>query len=312
MTDETKQRRKKILAILGVILFVALMAVLSVVFSREIKSFFKDPESLRAWVAEKGFLARLAFVGIVILQVVVAFIPGEPVEIAAGVLFGVWEGTLLCLIGATVGSCMVFLFVKKWGVKVVELFFSPEEHGKLKFLHQEKRLKPVLFLLLCIPGTPKDLISYFAGLTSLRFFSFLWITFVARIPSVITSTWGGSAFVTKNWFLVAGIFAGTAAISLLGMWLYGRIVARRDRKKGGEAPAAEATPEAPLPDGADLSEKAEDVKDTEETEQIEATETTEETEETEETEKTEATGEVEETRGTRGTERFLRADKGRI
>ena len=236
---DTKLRRKRILAIIGVLAFLTLMIVLSVLFSREIKDFFKDPESLRSWVKEKGLWSRLVFVGVVILQVIVAFIPGEPVEIAAGALFGVWEGTLLCLVGALIGSCLVFLFVKKWGVKVVELFFPPEEHKKLKFMEQEKRAEFILFLLLFIPGTPKDLISYFAGLTPVKFIHFAWITFVARIPSVITSTWGGDAILEGKWILTVCIFAGTAVISALGVWLYKRITARRSEKKPEEEKAAE-------------------------------------------------------------------------
>ncbi|MBP5289542.1 MAG: TVP38/TMEM64 family protein [Clostridia bacterium] len=238
MTDRNL-KRKKILSVVGIVLFVAVLAVLSVLFSKPILEFVKDPVTLRQWVDEKGFLARIAFVGIVVLQVIIAFIPGEPVEIAAGLAFGVWEGTLLSLIGAAIGSCLVFLFVRKWGVRVVELFFPPDKHGKLKFLKTEKRADTLLFLLLFIPGTPKDLISYFAGLTPVKFTHFLWITLAARIPSVITSTWGGDAIIGGNWFLVAGIFIGTGLVSLLGLWLFERITARRSGRNASSAKAPE-------------------------------------------------------------------------
>ena len=89
MTEEEKKiARKKRWVIAGAVLFLAALIALSVVLSGPILSFLKDPEVLRVWVAEKGWIARVAFVGIVVLQVVVAFIPGEPVEIAAGLAFG--------------------------------------------------------------------------------------------------------------------------------------------------------------------------------------------------------------------------------
>lgn len=229
MTDRT-QKRKKVLAALGIAAFFIAMTVLSIFLSRPLLDFLEKPDMLRQWAAERGFLARIIFVGIVILQVIVAFIPGEPVEIAAGLVFGAWEGTLLCLIGATVGSCLVFLFVKKVGIRAVEVFFPPEKHQKLHFLKTEKKADYFLFLLLFIPGTPKDLISYFAGLTPVTFVHFLWITLVARIPSVITSAWGGDAIAFGNWFLVAAIFLGTGAVSLLGLWLFERITSRRSRE----------------------------------------------------------------------------------
>ncbi len=223
-------KRKKILTAVGIAAFFGVMILLSVLFSRPLIELLQEPEKLRVWAAQRGFLARLAFVGVVVVQVLLAFIPGEPVEIAAGLVFGAWEGAALCLIGTTLGSCLVFLFVKKFGVRVVEVFFPPEKHRKLKFLQTEKRADYFLFLLLFIPGTPKDLISYFAGLTPVKFIHFLWITLVARIPSVITSTWGGDAIVSKNWFLVAGIFLGTGAVSLIGLWLFEKITSRRSRE----------------------------------------------------------------------------------
>ena len=264
-------RRRKILAASGLVLFVLLMAVLSFLFTRPIIEYVKDPDPqvfhvwaadlsdlvrhpdwqklrgwvgstadaardldpqrLRLWVAEKGLAAHLIFIGIVTVQVVVAFIPGEVVEIAAGVAFGPWMGALLCEVGAFIGSTLVFLFVRKWGVRVVEVFFPPEKIRKLQFLKTEKRTDTFLFLLLFIPGTPKDLISYFAGLTPVKFSHFLWITLIARIPSIITSTWGGDALLQQNWVLAVIIFAATGAVSLLGLWLFEVITSRRSARR---------------------------------------------------------------------------------
>ena len=109
MTDKDKKiTRKKVWIVVGAVAFLAAMITLSIVLSGPILAFLKEPEVLRAWVAEKGWIARVAFVGIVVLQVLVAFIPGEPVEIAAGLAFGTLEGALLCLIGAVAGSVLSF------------------------------------------------------------------------------------------------------------------------------------------------------------------------------------------------------------
>ena len=256
MTEQSL-KRKKIASLIALILFVVVMGTLTVVFSRQISAFFREPERLRDWVAKHGVASRLAFLGVVIVQVVIALIPGEPVEIAAGVLFGVWEGTLICLIGAAVGSCLVFLAVRKWGVKVVELFFPAKEHHKLKFMREEKRAEILLFLLLFIPGTPKDLVSYFAGLTPVKFIHFAWITLVARIPSVVTSTWGGDAILAGNWLLTVLIFTGTGAVSLLGIWAYNRITARRAAKKAKADGEAEEK-RAPEPAYSTVTHKGED------------------------------------------------------
>lgn len=62
--------------------------------------FVSEPEKFRAWVDGHGIYGRLAFIGMMVLQVFIAIIPGEPLEIGAGYAFGMWEGTLLCMAGA--------------------------------------------------------------------------------------------------------------------------------------------------------------------------------------------------------------------
>lgn len=62
-------------------------------------------------------MGRIYFLGIQILQVVVAIIPGEPIEMGAGYAFGAVEGTLLCMAGTIIGSMLVYFFVRRFGVK---------------------------------------------------------------------------------------------------------------------------------------------------------------------------------------------------
>ena len=96
--------------------------------------FFAEPEKFRLWVEDKGFFGKIAFVLMTAFQVVIAFIPGEPLEIGAGYAFGAIEGTILCVIGITLGSLAVFLLVKKFGIRLVEVFFSREKIKSLRFL----------------------------------------------------------------------------------------------------------------------------------------------------------------------------------
>lgn len=107
--------------------FVALSIFLLLAVGRPMLRFIQDPGGFRAWVDGHGVWGRIAFVGMMFFQVVVAIIPGEPLEIAAGYAFGFWEGTLLCQIGIFLGSLTVFLFVRNWGIRVVEVFFPGKD-----------------------------------------------------------------------------------------------------------------------------------------------------------------------------------------
>ena len=149
---------------------------------RPLIGFVSQPERFRAWVDSHGILGRLAFVGMMMFQVFIAIIPGEPLEIGAGYAFGAIEGTLLCLLATTLSSVVIFLIVKRYGMKFVTLFVSEEKLHSLKFLRDTRRLELLAFLLFFIPGTPKDVLTYVVGLTPMKLRVWVLITAVARIP----------------------------------------------------------------------------------------------------------------------------------
>ena len=78
----------------------------------------RDPARLRAWLDGFGLgKSRIVYAAMVCFQVIVAIIPGEPLELAAGYAFGAFEGTLICLAGIFIGSMIVFsLLVRRFGL----------------------------------------------------------------------------------------------------------------------------------------------------------------------------------------------------
>lgn len=182
-----------------------------------------DPASFRAWVEDHGWYSRLVFMGMVIFQVIIAFIPGEPFEIAAGYAFGAVEGTILSIAGAALGSIITFWLVRRYGLRLVRRFFSQEKINSVKFLKSTKGRDFLFLIIYMIPGTPKDLLGYFAGLTDLPFPVFCLICTLGRIPSVVTSTVGGNALGTRSYGAAILIFAFTLAISALGLAIYNHI-----------------------------------------------------------------------------------------
>ena len=170
-----------------------------------------------------GFWGQLLFVGMVFLQVIVALIPGEPLELAAGYAFGTVEGTLLSMGGILLGSAVIFLLVRRFGPKFAEVFFPEREIKKLSFLKDPRKARVLTFILMTIPGTPKDLLSYFVGLTPLTLMQWLKIVVIARIPSLLTSTISGGAAGEENYLLAGITLSVTLLLSCLGIWYYRKI-----------------------------------------------------------------------------------------
>ena len=225
-TQLTEAHKKKIylFAIIVALIFIAAVGYL---VGKPMVEFVREPERFRAWVDSSGFVSRVIFVGMVVFQLIIALIPGEPLEMGAGYAFGAVEGTILCIIGCVIGSALVFLFVRRFGVKLVEVFFPREKIRSLRFLQDSRRLNLLTFIVFFIPGTPKDLLSYFIGLTDMKLGTWLLITAVARIPSIVTSTVTGDALGLKNYQFALIAFGVTLALSLAGILVYRRLSARR-------------------------------------------------------------------------------------
>ncbi len=224
------EKQKKIVYFFAILIFLAFMGAVTVVIGRPLIAFAEDPEAFRAWVDASGVWGRVIFVGMVVLQVVVAFIPGEPIELAAGYAFGFVEGSLLTLAGFVLGSWIVFALVRRFGMKLVEVFFPKNKLNEIKFLQNPKKTKVVSFLLMLIPGTPKDMLSYFAGLTNLKTHEWLAIVAIGRLPSLLTSTITGAAAGEKNYLLSGISLAITLLITMAGILYYRRLTKQEQEK----------------------------------------------------------------------------------
>ena len=165
-----------------------------------------------------------------ILQVVLAVIPGEPIEIVMGVLYGTVGGCLMCLAGIALGSCIVFLSVRRLGKSAVEKVMTNEKYKKLKFLNDPSKRDILLFILMFIPGTPKDTLTYFAPFTGIPFVRYIVISTVARIPSVISSSYIGSSIMGGNILKSVIAFAVVGVVSLAGIIVYNKIIEDKNRE----------------------------------------------------------------------------------
>lgn len=229
--DETMtEKQKKIVAIIAVIVFILFCAAVGYFVGVPMVQLAEDPAAFQQLVDSYGIGGKLIFLGMVVLQVLVAFIPGEPIELAAGYAFGFLEGSLLTLGGFLIGSWIVFVLVRKFGIKLVEVFFSADKIKEFSFLKNPKKTKAIAFILMLIPGTPKDFLSYFAGLTQLTLKQWLLIVAVGRLPSLITSTATGAAAGEKNYVLTAVMLGVTLVLTLAGI-VYYRYIAKQQRKE---------------------------------------------------------------------------------
>lgn len=183
-----------VIILLGSILY--LFPVMKNLSTKEGQVAFKEK------VGNSGIIGMLLLFGLQVAQIFLIIIPGEPVEILAGVCYGGLGGTIFIMISASVISTIIFLLVRKYGRKFVYNFCDEKKVAKIennKFFQNPKKIEKILFILFLLPGTPKDLLVYVSGLLPVKPLRFVLISTFARIPSIITSTLAGGELANGDW-----------------------------------------------------------------------------------------------------------------
>ncbi len=219
--------KKKLIRIITLALFI----ILSVALTAAAYRFYRQngAEALKNAVASLGAWGVAAAFLLQVLQVVFAVIPGEPVELVLGALYGTYGGLLICIAGTLLGTLLIFLIVRFFGKGLIETFADTEKFNKLKFLKDPAKRDVLVFILMFIPGTPKDILTYFAPFTGIGIGRFLIISTLARIPSQISSTYVGATFAGGSYLRSAVIFAVVGAVSLAGIYIYNKIIERKNK-----------------------------------------------------------------------------------
>ncbi len=215
------------LTVIGILTCV--LTVVGILFLRD-GGAFSEGGAIYEWIAQHYWLGSLLMIAVCSLQVIVALVPGEVVEVSAGLLFGWWQGLIICIVGMTLGSIVVILLVRRFGRRFVEAFYPAEKIDTLPILNDPTKRNFMTFLLFLIPGTPKDLLTYVVGLTRMSIPLYVVLTSFARIPSIVVSTLSGDAVGKDNLFMISLFFGLSAALSIGGYFVYRHIQKRHEQK----------------------------------------------------------------------------------
>lgn len=220
--SQASRKRRKVFTIVSVTVVLVLLFLLSYFVLFPMVQDFRDPEYFRSQIADKGFWGKVTMVGLFMLQIVFAFLPGEVFEVGAGYAFGGLEGSILCILGTALSSTMIFLLVKWFGIRLVTLFFERHHIDEWSFMKNSKKRNLLTFMLFLIPGTPKDLLTYFVGLTPMKLHTFLLLTLPARLPSLLSSTLTGGMLGSEKYELALLLYGVTLVLTVICVIWYRR------------------------------------------------------------------------------------------
>ena len=222
------KKKTSILKILSIIAGI-LISILLIVALLPLFASYKDTKTLSAYVESFGIWGAFVLLAIQIIQIVIAIIPGELTEFVSGTLYGAIFGSLISVSGVVIGQFLVFILVKWLGAKFAWKMVSGKEFKKLKFLNDEKKLDLTIFLLFFIPGTPKDVLTYFVPMTKIKLDRFLLLSSVARLPSIISSAYAGATFAEGDFSKTLIAYLAIGSISILGLFIHHKILNKGEK-----------------------------------------------------------------------------------
>lgn len=164
----------------------------------------------------------LIYLGIQIIQIVVSVIPGQFMNMAAAWLFGFPIALVLSVAGAIIGTFFTYGMAKLLGRKAIKTLLNPEKHDNLLRRLNSKKAYITVFVLYLVPGLPKDILGYIAGISNVKLIPFLFISIAGRLPALAVSVMVGSMLHKESYIGVVII-----SVLMVGIFIWGFVNRKR-------------------------------------------------------------------------------------
>lgn len=219
---ENMKFANKLLSLIKLIILISIIVGIPLyllIFKQDILKELKDIEHIMEVLKNYKETSMFIYVGIQVTQIVVSFIPGQAFQMAAGYLYGIFLATILSIIGAMIGTTISFYLSKFLGKDFQYIVFGEEKMEKYMNLLSSHKGYTTVLLLYLIPGVPKDMVSYAAGVSNISFRIFLILSTIGRLPGMIGSMLIGVFLKEKN-YVALGIIIFLAIASFILCIIY--------------------------------------------------------------------------------------------
>lgn len=171
---------------------------------------YLQQDRLQAAIGSYGALAPAIYILVYALAPVL-FLPGLPITIVGGILFGPFWGVVYTIVGSTTGASLAFLVARYVARDWVAAKLTNPKWAKLDSEVAEHGWKVVAFTRL-IPAFPFNLLNYAFGLTNISFAQYAVATFICMLPACI-------AFIVFSSSLLSLARGSVSPTALIGVGL---------------------------------------------------------------------------------------------
>ncbi len=176
-----------------------------------------DVNKVIEYLRSFGSMTAVISFMLMVLQSVLAPIPAFLITFANAMIFGWWKGAILSWTSSMVGAVLCFYIARIFGRDIVLKFTTNESISQMEDYFKKYGSKTVLVCRL-LPFMSFDLVSYFAGLTSMSLGSFLIATGIGQLPATLIYSYVGGMLTGGTKIFVTAlliIFALTIFITML-------------------------------------------------------------------------------------------------
>jgi uncharacterized membrane protein YdjX (TVP38/TMEM64 family) len=227
-SKRNKGKEKSIRLFLSIFKLVLLIGILAGIplyvyfYMPEIWNQFKTMEGVHSFLKEYKTGSIFVYIGLQIIQLVLAFIPGQFVQFAGGYAYSFWPGYLLSLIGTIIGTSLAFGIAALLGRDAIQVIFGEKSIGRFINQLNSKRAFVIILILFLIPGFPKDLITYAAGVSKIRLIPFLLLSVAGRTPAMMATIMMGS-------MMRKGSYVGVIILALVAVIMFILCIVKRKK-----------------------------------------------------------------------------------
>lgn len=173
-------------------------------------------------IDDMGVIGVLVLFGLQFAQIFLVILPGEPLEVLAGMCYGAFWGSVFIFVSVFIITTIIVVVTKKFGEKFINNIWDEKKINKIKnskVFKNAKRIEILMIILFLIPGTPKDLLVYIGAILPINHVTFILISTFMRFPSVISSTLAGANIATGDFKSMVWVYVITIIITILAIFI---------------------------------------------------------------------------------------------
>jgi len=229
---EYREKFKKLSLVLKLVALAAILigVPLYIYFGHhELLEDFSNIRDVETWLRQYKAQSALVYIGAQILQIIICVIPGQALQVAAGYIYGFWLAFALSIVGAFIGSVIVFYLAQFLGHDAMHILFGKRKITEMLDQLNSKKGMLIVFVIFLIPGIPKDLCTYAAGISNMHIKPFLILSLIGRSPGMMCSIAIGRQIMHGNYHSAIIIAVIVVILFIIGLLFRDKVITFFDK-----------------------------------------------------------------------------------